>query len=193
MNIMIRYTLLFIIFGLASLPAQQTAWDSLNIHYRLVHTGYHTDETIIKIKVPPYLSTREVMQQIKLATSWPGEPLPKVRTKVYVFREDAPDGAASRIGGVYLPGKGFTWSLEDWKPEVDIRDYQPSVVDKLIYNTVLDSMFAAQRYSLDSDPNSRPMKEKIAREFNISIAQLDSIYFRVKWWKEWRPGTSRQP
>lgn len=162
--------------------AQQSYWDSLNIQYQLMQSNYYETENVIKIKIPPYLSTSAVMEQIKLAVQWPGDPAPTKKTTVYIFRENAVEGDVSKTGARYLPGKGFKWDLNDWKPDTTILHYTPRLIDRIIYNTLLDSLFTKEYSPQEFDSKDNPTKKKVAREFEISVAQLDSIYYRVKWW-----------
>lgn len=153
--------------------------DTLNICYEIITQEFNTDETIIKIKLPPYLSTPEVMQQIKLVVQWPGDPPPKETTIVYIFKETDKVGAESKTGAIYTPHKGYRWFLNDWTP-VDIHLVEPTVMEKVIYNTLLDSMFA-QGMTMDNVK----IKSKIAKQFNVTLSKLDSIYLKVKYWKKY--------
>ena len=162
--------------------SQQPIWDSLNIQYRLVNTYYNQYENIFKIKVPPYLKTHEVMEQIRLVVQWPGDPPPKKKTVVYVFKEDVPENATSKTGAVYIPGKGFFWDMGDWQPDTSLLHYHPRPEDKFIYNTLLDSLFAHQAFSDIDTGKVKPIKRNVARQFGLSVVELDSIYYRVKWW-----------
>ena len=169
----------------AQAPAapDSTAEDTLNIQYQLVETHYLSMEDVFKIKVPPYLTTAEVMEQIRLAVRWPGDPPPRKITTVYVFRDGQKRGASSKTGGIYVPGKGFRWDMADWEPDVSILEFQPSDKDKLLYNFLLDTLFAAGISSEDmSDSTELPIKKAVARDFEMSVAQLDSVYYHVKWW-----------
>lgn len=176
-----RYTLLFLLF-FAAAYSQQTIWDSLNVKYRLLQSNYSPYEDIIKIKIPPYLTTSQVMHQVRLVVQWPGDPLPKKKTTVYVFKDDAIEGDKSKTGGIYFPKKGFKWDLRDWQPDFSILEYEPGMKDKLIYNTLLDSIFSNGMYSLEFENENHETKESVARKFALSVSELDSIYYRVKWW-----------
>jgi hypothetical protein len=162
--------------------SQSTKWDSLNIQYQLLQSNYSEAENVIKIKLPPFLSTSEVMEQIKLVMQWPGDPPPVKKTTVYVFKENSEVGDRSNTGGRYIPRKGLFWDLKDWKPDTTIRHYTPRFIDRLIYNTLLDSLLNTGFYSIDFENKEKATKQKVAKEFEISVAQLDSIYYRVKWW-----------
>lgn len=147
--------------------------DTLNIRYRLVGANrYFGDQNIIRIKVPPFLSTEEVMEQVKLALQWPGDPPPKKVTKVYVFKEMEPDGEKSPNWATFVPGKGISWNLTNWKP-TEFSLSEPTVREKLIYRALLDTVF-----SFDETET----KKKIANDFGITRTKLDSIYFKVKYW-----------
>lgn len=162
--------------------SQSARWDSLNIQYQLLQSNYFEAESVIKIKVPPFLSTREVMEQVKLVVQWPGDPPPVKKTTVYVFKENAVVGDRSKTGGRYIPGKGFLWDLKDWNPDTTIHHYTPRFIDRLIYNTLLDSLLDNGVYSIDFESKEKATKQNVAREFEISVSQLDSIYYQVKWW-----------
>lgn len=162
--------------------AQKPIWDSLDVQYRILQSHYQPFEDIIKIKVPPHLSTRQVMEQVKMVVQFPGAPPPRKKTIVYVFKDDDRKGATSKTGCIYSPSKGFQWDLRDWHPDLSIYHYEPSIRDKLLYNTLLDSMFTHGFFALEFEKEESSIKENVAKQFRISEAELDSIYFRVKWW-----------
>jgi hypothetical protein len=177
-----KYTTIFsallfsVLFSNTILP--QTSKDSLNILYQIVSQQYLGNENILKIKLPPFLSTVEVMDQVKLSVQWPGEQPPSEKTLIYVFKETDRIGTESTTGAIYIPGGGFKWNLQNWIPmNIDLRE--PSLQEKLIYNTFLDSMFANGITLNDDDVE---IKGIIARQFNISVPKLDSIYIKVKYW-----------
>ena len=158
------------------LDAHPSGRDTLNIRYEIVTQSYFRDKDIIKIKVPPFLSTVEVMEQVKLVLQWPGEPPPKKVTSVYVFKETDPVGEISITGGTFIPGKGIAWSLADWKP-IELSLSEPTIREKIIYNTLLDTLFARGLSAGDVK-----VKNRIADKFGITSTKLDSIYFKVKYW-----------
>jgi len=159
------------------------AQEGLDIRYTILATTYGEDENKIKIKVPPYLSRNEVSRQVRLALAWPGEPLPEVLTKIYVFRDDAILGTTSRLGAVYSPEAGFIWHLSGWKADTTIISYDLVPRDRMVYNAMLDSMFARQNFKLESSL-SATAKRNIASEFDLNTTQVDSIFYLVKWWRE---------
>ncbi len=152
--------------------------DSLNVRYSIVGMNFYSDHDVIKIKVPPWLKSSELMFQIKKAILWPGEPPPHKRTYIYVFKETAQVGEASQTGAVYIPGKGFIWSLSDWKP-TEPPDLSPSAKDLDIYYTFIDRIIR-NGSSLHNDR----IRRDVAEEFQLSVAELDSIYSWVKYWLE---------
>ena len=164
--------------------AQKAAWDSLDIQYHLVQSDYRQNETIFKIKLPPYLTTHQVMQQIKLLVKFPTSPKPTKRVKVYVYRDDAIKGASSATGGIYIPSKGYKWDLADWQPDTSIFNYTPNNQDKIIYNTLLDSLFAHGIYAFSMEDQNLPTKKSVAKQFDLTLSALDSIYYKVKWWQK---------
>lgn len=161
----------------ASVYAQSNGQDTLDIRYEIIGQNFHTDETVKKIQLPPYLSTPEVMEQIKLSVQWPGDPPPEKKTVIYVFKETDKIGAESKTGAIYVPGKGYKWFLNDWTP-IEISLIEPTVMEKLIYNTLLDSMFAR-----GMTIHNEEIKDKIAKQFDLTVSKLDSIYLKVKYWK----------
>ena len=173
-NFKALFPLLFIIC--TNLNARSNL-DSLNIRYEIVAQNFNAHETILKIKLPPYLSTPEVMEQVRLSVQWPGDPPPKDKTIVYVFKETAKIGDESKTGAIYFPGKGYKWQLEDWTPE-EIPLVEPTVKEKLIYNTLLDSIFAR-----GMTIHNEEIKDQIAHQFDMTVSELDSIYLKVKYWK----------
>jgi hypothetical protein len=150
--------------------------DTLDIRYEIISQKYLPRHNIIKIKIPPYLSTQEVMEQIRLVLQWPGDPPPQKITIVYIFKETDQIGDSSQTGAIFIPGQGFTWKLNDWKP-IEFPLVEPTLQEKIIYNTLLDSMFTQ-----GITDHNLEIKKKIAQQFNISVSKLDSIYFKVKYW-----------
>jgi len=179
-RLIIGSVLLQLLFAGNGMAQQQ----DLNIRYTILGTTYGEKENKIKIKVPPYLSRQEVSRQIRLAIAWPGDPLPEVLTKVYVFRDDAVLGNTSRLGGIYSPVEGFIWHLRGWAADTTIVTYELTSRDRQVYNTLLDSMFAKQNFKLESKTLSATAKRDIAWQFDLSTTQVDSIFYLVKWWRE---------
>jgi hypothetical protein len=159
--------------------AHPSGRDTLNIRYEIVTQLYLQDKDIIKIRIPPFLSIVEVMEQIELVFQWPGDPAPKKLTDVYVFKETDPIGETSITGATFIPGKGIAWSLTEWKP-IELSLLEPTVREKIIYNALLDTLFAR-----GLSPGNMEIKSKIANEFGLTISRLDSIYFKVKYWKSY--------
>lgn len=157
--------------------AQSGGLDTLNIRYVIVGHLYLQDKEIVKIKVPPFLSTSEVMEQVKLVLQWPGDPPPKKLTSVYVFRETDPVGEISTTGATFVPGKGIAWSLAGWKP-IELSLSEPTIREKIIYNALLDTLFAR-----GVPVDNMEIKKEIANEFGLTVSKLDSIYYKVKYWK----------
>ncbi len=148
-----------------------------DVQYRIVQMEFNADYDVIKIKVPPWLKTHEVMEQIRLAVRWPGEPPPKKKVIVYVFRECDTVGTPSATGAVYLPEVGFLWALKDWHPQKPDR-LEPSQQEIGIYNAYMDSIL-----SRGATLDNLEVRRDIARQFRISPSRLDSIYLKVKcWW-----------
>ncbi|MCB0286242.1 MAG: hypothetical protein KDE57_06255 [Calditrichaeota bacterium] len=159
------------------------AWDTVDIRYRRAEVLFSTNEDVITIKVPTYLNKFDVMEQIKLAVQFPGTPPPEKKTTVFVLRDDQNKNDKTKNCGIYKPGKGYQWRLDDWQQDDAIFDYEPSEVDKLLYNTILDSMYAQEISPLTFEENESDTKKQIAKMFEKSVAEVDSIYFRVMWWR----------
>lgn len=174
-----KIVIAILLIGCVSAIAHPDSRDTLNIRYEIVAQSYLQDKDIIKIKVPPFLSTAEVMEQVKLVLQWPGDPLPKKLTSVYVFKETDQIGETSVTGGTFIPGKGIAWSLTNWKP-IELILSEPTVREKIIYNALLDTLFA-RGLSIDN----MEIKTKVAHEFGLTISKLDSIYFKVKYWNSY--------
>lgn len=166
----------------SALSAQNPVVDSLNVRYHFIESRFLQDETIFKIAVPPYLQTWEVMEQVRLAVQWPGDPPPDRPTTVYVFREGEGRGSVSGTGGVYIPGQGFRWDMGDWTPDTGVLAFVPRDIDKFMYNAVLDSLFRQGMDALAIDGIPERLKLGVAREFAVSPAQVDSVFYRVKWY-----------
>lgn len=182
----------WLFFG-SILTAQEETWEQLDIQYRLLQTHYGQTADVIKIKVPPYLTTSQVMAQCRLALQWPGDPLPQKKTTIYVYRDDAPVGTMSGVGLLYTPGKEIQWDLAEWQPDTLIFSYEPTPLDKIIYNTVLDSLYAEGMYASELESDYAPVKKQLAKDFELTVQQLDSIYYRVKWWGELKKKGRNRP
>lgn len=170
----ISFAFLLIIFGCGN--AWSSDRDTLNIRYEIITQSYFQEKDIIKIKVPPFLSTSEVMEQVRLVLQWPGEPPPKKLTSVYVFKETDQIGETSITGGTFVPGKGIMWSLSSWEP-IKLSLSEPTIREKIIYNTLLDTLFSRGLSMSDMDA-----KNEVAEVLGITRTKLDSIYFKVKYW-----------
>jgi len=158
--------------------AQQNYCDSLNIQYEIIHLEFHSGYDVIKIKVPPYLSTAELMDQIRKVVIWPDSPPPRKKTMIYVYKDMDAVGAVSKTGAVYMPGKGFYWDLRDWKPDSSFLR-APTPMEIEIYNVYLDSLLK-KGIRMGSDS----IKQMVAESYQISPRKLDSIYCQIKWWLE---------
>jgi len=160
--------------------AQEVTWDTILVQYQIIHQECTPSYDIIKIKVPPFLSTAEVMEQIRLLLFFPGHPPPKKEIRVYVFKETDPIGSWSKTGCIYKPHKGIFWDLRDWKPDSSwIR--MPTEKEINIYNVYLDSLF---RHGVPYTDSTMDLKMRVARHFKITPSQLDTIYYRVKLWQD---------
>ncbi len=161
--------------------ARQTFTDSLNIRFNIIYQEYNEFYNVIKIKLPPFLSTAEVMAQIRLLLFWPGSEPPDKETRVYVFRDLDPIGTVSRTGCVYVPGQGIFWDLREWHPDSSLLQ-EPTEWEKQVYNAYLDSLFASGFYLNESQETA--VKERICQQYQLTPAQLDTLYYRVKYWWE---------
>ncbi len=160
---------------------QKAVWDSLNVQYDIVRIECHPGYDLIKIKVPPYLSSREVMKQVRTVLFWPNSPPPQKKTKVYVFKETATYGTKSHTGGVYFPGEGIKWDLRDWVPDSSLIA-KPSQDEINIYNSLLDSLFKEGLQFSEIEH-----RHTVAKRMKIPAGKLDSIYFKVKFWNNLHP------
>jgi hypothetical protein len=150
--------------------------DSLDYSYSIVGMAFYEDHDIIKIKVPPWLKTSELVPQIKRVLFWPGSSPPSKRTFIYVFKETDQIGESSNTGAIYIPKEGFIWNLTDWNP-AKIPDSVPSESDIAVYYSLIDQIIE-NGSSLDNTM----VKRRVAADYNLSIYQLDSIYSMVKFW-----------
>ena len=173
-TIKIIILILYILYS--GIYAQQKDQDTLDIRYEIISQSFSPDGNVIKIRIPPFLSTPEVMNQIRLVLQWPGDPPPKKITSVYIFKETDQIGDTSETGAIYIPGKGFQWKLNNWQP-VEFPLKEPTLQEKIIYNTFLDTIFAQ-----GSTMHNVEIKKEIAKQFNITVSKFDSIYFKVKYW-----------
>ncbi len=177
---------IFTLWWLFSLsPAQ---WpDSLNVQFDILYQEYNQFYNVIKIKLPAHLSTAQVMDQIRLLLFFPGCPPPSKETRVYVFRDLDTIGTVSHTGCIYRPGKGFFWDLRDWHPDSSLL-VPPSSWEKAVYNEYLDSLFAFGMHMNDARDRAR---EVVARRHGITPRQLDTLYYRVKYWWEQNKNSSQ--
>lgn len=175
--LLILIVLLPLLNGLASsLPS-----DSVQIRYEIVEMQFLGDHNLIKIKVPDFLTTSQVMEQCKLVVFWPGQPPPQKPIYIYVFRDSDPVGSTSKTGCVYLPGKGFRWDLRDWHPDRSLYG-TPTERELKIYYSYIDTLIK-EGMSL----TNQKAKEEVAKEFGIDVSRIDSIYTKVKFWLEKHP------
>jgi hypothetical protein len=150
--------------------------DSSKVQYAIVGMSFYSDYDVVKIKVPPWLLTSELMEQIKLSVLGPSSALPEKITYVYVFKETDQVGDISSTGAVYLPGKGFSWCLSAWSAQ-DLPDQIPSEKDLEIYYTLID-----QIVKNGSTLDNLEIRKQVSQEYSISVSELDSIYSWVKYW-----------
>ena len=150
--------------------------DSLQIQYSIVGMYFHEDHDVIKIKVPPWIKTSDLMLQIKRAVLWPGEPPPDKKTYIYVFKETDQVGDVSQTGAVYTPKKGFVWNLSSWKP-TQMPEGIPTERDFEIYYYLIDRII---RDGLNF--GDRKIRSAVAKEHSLTLSELDSIYVFVKYW-----------
>jgi len=166
---------LTIIFCFRS-PVEAQSEDSLSIQYSIVGMMFYGDHDVLKIKVPPWMKSSELVFQIKKAVI-PDERFPPTKkTYIYVFKETDQVGATSKTGAVYDPGKGFRWDLKDWRP-TQFPDIKPTEKDFEIYDDFIDTII--QEGLTLTNIESR---QKIAAKYQITIAHLDSICAYVKYW-----------
>jgi len=168
--------LIYIFIWVVPSFAQASTPDSLKIQYAIVGIYFNEDHDIIKIKVPPWLQTSDLMFQIKRAVIWPGEPAPTKLTYIYVFKETDQVGDVSQTGAVYTPGKGFKWSLSSWQPTPKPSGI-PTEKDFEIYYVLIDRILQDGATLGDQE-----LRSKVASEFSLTLNELDSIYTFVKYW-----------
>ncbi|MBN2366211.1 MAG: hypothetical protein EH225_09490 [Calditrichaeota bacterium] len=150
--------------------------DSLEIKYSIVGMNFYHDHDVIKLKVPSWLSSSELILQIKRSIMWPGEPPPRKTTYIYVFKETDQIGDVSRTGAVYIPEKGFIWSLSGWDP-LEPPNTPPSEEDLRLYYYFIDRVIQN-----GSTLNNSRIRSQIAHEYSLTLAELDSICSWVKYW-----------
>jgi len=173
--------LLIIFFILSLLCKPGFNQDSVDIEYSIVGMEFHTDYDVLKLRVSPWLSTEELMNQIKRAVLWPGAPLPKKETYIYVFKETEKIMENSPIRAIYHPERGFDWELHKWKPAI-IPNNTPSQHEIVIYNHLIDCIIEE-----GSTLDNLNIRKKVAKDFNMTVGELDSIYCWVKFWMDKLP------
>jgi hypothetical protein len=150
--------------------------DSLQIQYAIVGMSFFEDHDVIKIKVPPWIKSSDLIPQIKRAVIWPGQPAPVKTTYVYVFKETDQVGDVSQTGAIYQPDKGFIWNLASWIP-AQIPSGIPTKRDLEIYYDLIDQIIQD-----GSSLQNQKIRSSIAEEYSLTIHDLDSIYVFVKYW-----------
>ncbi|UCF64492.1 MAG: hypothetical protein JSW33_01300 [bacterium] len=171
-----RNLLFYFFIWVFPILAQTGTADSLKIQYAIVGIYFDEDHDIIKIKVPPWLKTSDLMSQIRMAVIWPGEPAPKKTTYIYVFKETDQVGDVSQTGAVYTPGKGFKWCLTSWQPTPEPSGI-PTEKDFEIYYVLIDRILQQGATLGDQE-----LRSEVAGEFSLTLSELDSIYTFVKYW-----------
>jgi len=171
-----KILLIFLLLWVTPIYSQAHSQDSLKIQYSIVGIYFDDDHDVIKIKVPPWLPTSELISQIKRAVIWPGEPVPQKTTYIYVFKETDQVGEISQTGAVYTPGKGFKWSLANWKPAPEPQGI-PSENDFEIYYVLIDRIIQEGATLGDQE-----LRKSVADQFSLTLNELDSIYTFVKYW-----------
>jgi len=147
--------------------------DSLQIQYSIVGMHFHEDHDVIKIKVPPWMKSSDLILQIKRAVLWPGEPPPDKITYVYVFKETDQVGEESQTGAVYSPKKGFAWKLSSWEP-TQMPAGIPRERDFEIYYDLIDRIIRD-----GSNFGDWKFRSAVAKEHSLTLSELDSIYVFV--------------
>ncbi|MFZ0390425.1 MAG: hypothetical protein WAN36_08190 [Calditrichia bacterium] len=171
MNRIIPFILLiFICYG------GGTAQHLEKIRYSIVQMRFGPHVDTLKVKVPDWLNTSEVMEQINLLIFWPGEPPPAKQCVIYIFRDTDPIGAVTDNGALYRPGRGITWSLREWNPR-KITRRTPSPEEIEIYYALVDSILAN-----GATIHNREVLQAVAREYHVTTSRLDSIYLEVRYW-----------
>lgn len=165
-----------VLYILAVLPYLCFSQDTLDIQYSIVGMSFYQKYDIIKIKVPPWLKSSELIKQIKRCVIPPESNPPHKITYIYVFKETDQIGATSKTGAIYIPSEGFRWDLNEWKP-ISFPNTNPSDMDFEIYYDLVDTII---REGLTlTNLHSR---QEVAKKYLITLAQLDSIYSFVKFW-----------
>jgi hypothetical protein len=131
---------------------------------------------VVKIQVPPWMEATELKIQIRHSILWPGDPPPKKLTYIYVFKETDQIGDTSTTVAIYTPKRGFQWRLQNWKP-AKFPDRVPSDFDFTVYNTLIDRIIKE-----GSTFNNREIRTQVAKDFDLTVTQMDSIYSWVKFW-----------
>jgi len=173
---MIKQLIIFMVIMSYFSSNSEIPQDSLQIQYAIVGMAFHEDHDIIKIKVPPWIKTSDLMAQIKRAVIWPGEPPPEKTIYIYVFKETDQVGDVSQTGAIYTPEKGFIWNLTSWTP-IQMPTSIPTKRDFEIYYDLIDQIIQD-----GSSLENRKIRSSIAREYSLTLPELDSIYVFVKYW-----------
>ncbi|RMG62623.1 MAG: hypothetical protein D6715_12070 [Calditrichaeota bacterium] len=152
------------------------------VYYQIVSLDAEPERTVIKIKLPPQLSTAQLMEQVRLVVCWPGEEPPEKPLLIYVFPDTAPSDQPYQIGALYVPGKGFAWDLRDWRP-VAWQPEDPSQENKELYNMVVERLLGQ---AMDFAGEESEAIKAVAREQHLSPQRVRQAYFRVKHWLVWQ-------
>jgi hypothetical protein len=166
------FTMMFLLSGIHRGIPQ----DTLQIQYSIVGMHFYEDHDIIKLKVPPWLKSSDLIPQIKRSIMWPGEPPPVKTTYIYIFKETDQVGEKSQTGAIYKPKKGFIWNLSSWEP-TEMSKEMPMERDFKIYYYLIDQIIQD-----GSDLGNRKIRSTVAEEYSLTLSELDSIYVLVKYW-----------
>lgn len=173
---MLKQLIIFMVIILYLSSPSENPQDSLQIQYAIVGMAFYEDHDVIKIKVPPWIKTSDLIPQIKRAVIWPGKPPPEKTTYIYVFKETDQVGEVSQTGAIYTPEKGFMWNLSSWIP-IQMPVGIPTKRDLEIYYDLIDQIIQD-----GSSLENRKIRSSIANKYSITLYDLDSIYVFVKYW-----------
>jgi hypothetical protein len=85
-------------------------------------------------------------------------------------------GEESQTGAIYVPKKGFIWNLSSWEPTL-MPEGIPHERDFEVYYYLIDRIIQD-----GSNFGDRKIRSAVAKEYSLTLSELDSIYVFVKYW-----------
>jgi len=176
-------TLFLLLITFNAFAQEVSVWDTLDVQYEVIDQRHYDGKVSLSIQLPPFLTQDEVKRQIEIAVQFPGSPPPDEVTEVSIYVEGRKNG--KRVGrATYKPGKGFKWKIDKWDTDLSIVNYKLTPEDRYVYETLMDTLYSIDEFSLDTNHKQvKKAKKELAKRSKMTLDELESLYYRVKWWK----------